>query len=56
MGISCGGEDAAMAEYFLYLKDIDPGFDQMSGKAVTQAVWANLFFKPYSRTTLRMVS
>ena len=35
-----------MAEEFLYLDQIDAGFDQVSGIAVAQAVRGDVFFKP----------
>ena len=50
-----GGQDRAMAEDFLYLKQIDTRFDQMSGIAVAQAVQGDLFFIPQAATTLRIV-
>ena len=38
MGITGGRENAAMTEDFLYLKQVNAGFDQMCGVAVTQTV------------------
>ncbi len=35
-----------MAEDLLYFEQINPGFDQMGCIAVTQTVWADLFFRP----------
>ena len=46
VGIAGGGEDGVMAEEFLYLDQIDTGLDQVSGIAVPQAVWGDLFFTP----------
>jgi len=34
VGIAGGGENGVMAEEFLYLDQIDPGLDQVSGIAV----------------------
>lgn len=48
MGITGGGEDAVVTEDFLYLQQIDAGFDQMGGVAMAQTVRGNLFFKPQS--------
>jgi len=35
VGVFAGGQNAAMAEDFLYFKQIDTGLDQMRGIAVT---------------------
>lgn len=55
MGISGRGQNAAMAEDFLYLKQVHAGFDQMSGVAVPQASRGDLFFTPQLATTLLRV-
>ena len=55
MGIFAGGEDTAMAENFLYFKQIDTRLDQMRGIAVTQAVYGDLFFIPQASTTIPKV-
>ena len=51
MGVFGGGENRAVAEDFLNVKQIDAGFDQMSGITVAKAVWGNVFFIPQSATT-----
>ena len=56
MSVFAGRQDAAVTKDFLYLKQIDTGFNQMSGIAVTQGVHSNLFFIPQACTTLRMVA
>ena len=55
MGIASGGQDGVMAEEFLYLDQIDTGFDQVGGVAVAQAVRRDVFFRPQARTTWRSV-
>lgn len=44
-----------MTEDLLYFKQINPGFDQMGCIAVTQAVGADLFFRPQAVATWRRV-
>ena len=56
MCVLTGRQDAAVTKDFLYLKQINTGFDQMSGIAVTQGMDGNLFFIPQAATTLRMVA
>jgi len=56
MGISGRGQNAAVAEDFLYFEQIDAGFDQMGGVAVAQAARGDLFFIPQSATTLLRVA
>ena len=56
MGISGSGQNAAVAEDFLYFKQIDARFDQMGGVAVAQAARGDLFFIPQSATTLLRVA
>ncbi len=56
MGISGSSQNAAVAEDFLYFKQIDTRFDQMGGVAVSQASWGDLFFIPQSATTLLRVA
>lgn len=56
MGVAGGGQDALVAEDLLHLQQINAGLDQVSGIAVAQAVWGNLFFIPQAATTLRMVA
>ena len=51
MGISGGGQNGVVAEDFLYLDQIDAGFDQVRGIAVAQAVGADVFFRRQARTT-----
>lgn len=55
MGVFTGGQDAAVTKDFLYFKQIDAVFDQVSGITVTQAVDSNLFFIPQDSMTLRKV-
>jgi hypothetical protein len=55
VGIAGSGQDTVVAEDFLHFQQIDTGFDQMRGVAVTEAVRGNLFFKPQSWATLRSV-
>jgi len=43
-----GGQDGAVTEDFLYLDQVNAGFDQMGGIAVAQTVEGNLFFIPQS--------
>jgi len=54
MGVFGGGQNAAMTEDLLHLQQIDTGFDQMGGVAVSQAVQGDLFFIPQACTTSRM--
>ncbi len=51
MGVSGGGQHTAVAKDFLDFQQINPGFDQVSGIAVAQAVQGDLFFKPQAVTT-----
>ena len=44
MGVAGGGENAVVAQNLLHFQQIDPGFDQMCGIAVAQAVRA--YFSP----------
>ena len=53
VGISRGGQYGVVAEDFLYLNQIDTGFDQVSGIAVAQAVGADVFFRRQAKTTWR---
>jgi hypothetical protein len=55
MRIFAGRQDAAVTKDFLYLKQINTGFDQMSGKTVSKRMRGNLFFIPQASTTLRRV-
>ncbi len=55
VGISGSGQNAAVAEDFLYFEQIDARFDQMGGVAVAQAARGDLFFIPQSATTLLRV-
>lgn len=55
MGITGRGEDAVVTEDFLHFQQVNTGLDQMRGIAVTQAMRANLFFKPQSWATWRNV-
>ena len=55
VGIANRGENRVMAEKLLYFDQIDPGFDQVGGVAVAQAVRGNLFFTPQAAATLRKV-
>ena len=55
VGVFGGGQDGAVAEDFLYLDQLNTGFDQMRGIAVTKAVRGDLFFIPQWATTLRRV-
>ena len=56
VGIAGGGQNTIKPKDFLHFQQIDAGFDQMSGVAVTQTVRSNLFFKPQSWATLRSVA
>ena len=51
VGITAGGEDTLVTQDFLDGQQIDPGFNQMGGITVAQAVQRNLFFSPQSATT-----
>ena len=51
VGIAGGREDGVVPEELLYLDQIDTGLDQVSGIAVSKAVWGNLFFRPQWRMT-----
>lgn len=51
MGVFGGGQDGAMAEDFLYFKQIDARFDQVSGITVAKTVRSDVFFIPQSATT-----
>ncbi len=55
VGVSRGGENAVMTEVFLDFDQIDACLNQVRGIAVTQAVRADLFFRPQAATTLRKV-
>jgi hypothetical protein len=46
MCIFAGRQNAAVTKDFLYLKQINAGFDQVSGIAVPQRMKGNLFFIP----------
>jgi len=46
VGIAGGGEYRVVSEELLYLDQIDPGLDQVSCIAVSQAVGGDLFFRP----------
>ncbi len=56
MGVSAGGQDAAVAKNLLNLKQINTSFNQVSGITVAQTMRRNLFFRPQASTTLRMVT
>ena len=56
VGITGGSENAAMTEDFLYLKQVNAGFDQMCRIAVTQAVGRDLFFIPHCWVTICKVA
>ena len=49
--VARGGEDRVVAQNLLHFEQIDPGFDQMRGVAVAQAVRRDLFFRPQSKAT-----
>jgi len=51
VGVTGGGEDAVVAQNLLHLQQIDPGFDQVCGIAVAQAVRGDLFFRPQATQT-----
>ncbi len=52
MGIFGGGQDASVAEDFLYLQQIDPRFDQMGGIAVATGIFTLLINRrPIESTT-----
>ena len=55
VGITGGRENAAVTKNFLNLKQVNAGFDQMCGVAVTQTVGRDLFFIPHCWTTIRKV-
>jgi hypothetical protein len=52
MGVADGGENGVMTEELLYLNQIDAGFDQVRGIAVSKRVGRDLFFRPQVWTTL----
>ncbi len=56
MSVFTGCQDATVTKDFLYLKQINTGFDQVSGIAVPQRMKGNLFFIPQASTTLRMAA
>ena len=51
VGVSRGGQNRVVSEDFLYLDQIDAGFDQVGRIAMAQAVRADVFFRPQARTT-----
>jgi hypothetical protein len=51
MGVAGGGENGVVAQNLLHLKQVNPGFNQMSCIAVAKAVGGNLFFSPQSMAT-----
>ena len=53
MGVAGGGEDGAVAEYFLHFQQVDTGFDQVGRVAVAQAVRGEFFLMPQACVTLR---
>jgi len=50
-GVLAGRENIGMPQDFLHLLQADPSLNQMRGIAVTQAVRAELFFKPQLNAT-----
>ena len=56
VGVFAGRQDSAVAENLLDLKQVNAGFDQVSGIAVPQTMRGNLFFIPHAWTTLLIVA
>ena len=44
VSISDGRQNGLMAEDFLYLDQVDAGFDQVRRVGMPQAMWRDLFF------------